>query len=66
MTAEEATAGCLLKAFSTSAEYTTSPPVTIMSLSEVHEKLLLVKNDSDFYRGYAIMTLESLEASSDP
>ena len=32
MTAQEATAGCCASAFSTSAEYTFSPPLTIMSL----------------------------------
>lgn len=32
MTAQAATAGCLARAFSTSAEYTFSPPETIMSL----------------------------------
>ena len=32
ITAQEATSGCLASAFSTSTEYTFSPPETIMSL----------------------------------
>ncbi|MCY1466615.1 hypothetical protein D9M71_849760 [compost metagenome] len=46
ITAHMATAGCLARAFSTSAEYTFSAPVTIMSLTRSTMK---VKPSSSMY-----------------